>query len=56
MQFLVTHELHLITKVRKRMRHNLFDWSDKLLLHTRATTQTINDQLKNSCQIASPLT
>ena len=51
MQLLVTHGLHLITKLRKRMRHRLLDWSYKLLLHKRATTQTINDQLKNNCPI-----
>jgi len=43
MQLLVTLGLHLITKLRKRMRHRLLDWSDKLLLHIRATAQTIND-------------
>ncbi len=51
MQLLVTHGLHLITNLRKRMRHRLLDWSDKLLIDKRATTQTITDQLKTSCQI-----
>jgi hypothetical protein len=51
MQLLVTHGLHLLTKRRKRMRHRLLGWSDKLLIRKRATTQTINEQLKNSCPI-----
>jgi hypothetical protein len=46
-QLLVTHGLHLITKLRKQMRNRLLDWSDKLLLRKRAIIETINDQLKN---------
>jgi len=48
---LVTQGLHLITKLRKRMRNRLLDLSDKLLLRKRAIIETINDQLKNICQI-----
>jgi len=33
------------------MRNRLLDWSDKLLLSKRAIIETINDQLKNICQI-----
>lgn len=50
-QLLVTQGLHLITKLRKRMRNRLLDLSDKLLLRKRAIIETINDQLKNICQI-----
>lgn len=50
-QLLVTHGLHLITKLRKKMHNRLLDWSDKLLLRKRAIIETINDQLKNICQI-----
>jgi len=48
---LVTQGLHLITKLRKRMRNRLLDLSDKLLLRKRAIIETINDQLKNIGQI-----
>jgi hypothetical protein len=48
---LVTHGLHLITKLRKKMHNRLLEWSDKLLLRKRAIIETINDQLKNICQI-----
>jgi hypothetical protein len=44
---LVTHGLHLITKLRKKMHNRLLDWSDKLLLRKRAIIETITDQLKN---------
>jgi Transposase DDE domain len=43
--------LRLITKIRKNMRNMLVDLSDKLLLRKRALIETINDQLKNVCQI-----
>lgn len=43
--------LHLITKLRKWMRNRLLEMSDKLLLRKRAIIETINDQLKNICQI-----
>ena len=43
--------MRLITKLRKNMRHRLVDLGDKLLLRKRALIETINDQLKNICQI-----
>jgi len=48
---LVTHGLHLITKLRKKMHNRLLDWSDTLLLRKRAIIETITDQLKNSSHI-----
>jgi hypothetical protein len=48
---LVTQGLHLITKLRQKMRNRLLEMSDKLLLRKRAIIETINDQLKNICQI-----
>ena len=50
-QLLVTQGLRLITKLRKNMRNQLITLSDKLLLRKRAIIETINDQLKNVCQI-----
>jgi Transposase DDE domain len=43
--------LHLITKLRKNMRSRLLTMSDKRLLRKRAIIETIDDQLKNICQI-----
>ena len=48
-ELLVSQGLHLITKQRKKMQNRLLEMSDNLLLRKRAITQTINDQLKNSC-------
>lgn len=48
---LVTHGLHLITKLRKKMHNRLLGWSDKLYLRKRTIIETITDQLKNISQI-----
>lgn len=50
-QLLVTQGLRLITTLRKKMHNRLLLLSDKLLLRKRAIIETINDQLKNVCQI-----
>lgn len=46
-----TQGILLVTKVRKNMRERLLAYTDKLLLRKRALIETVNDQLKNVCQI-----
>ncbi len=43
--------VHLITKIRKNMKNNLMLMQEKILLRKRALIETVNDQLKNICQI-----
>ena len=43
--------LHLITKIRKNMKNRLLSVFDQMVLRKRALIETINDQLKNICQI-----
>ena len=50
-QLFTTSGLRLITKVRKNMRERLVTYADKLLLRKRALIESVNDQLKNVCQI-----
>jgi hypothetical protein len=50
-QQLFAQGLQLITKLRKNMKNQLMNLSDKLLLRKRAIIETINDQLKNISQI-----
>ncbi|HLZ21512.1 MAG TPA: IS982 family transposase [Ktedonobacterales bacterium] len=50
-QLFSTHGLVLITKLRKNMREQVLAASDKLLLRKRAIIESVNDQLKNICQI-----
>jgi hypothetical protein len=50
-QLFTTQGLQLIAKVRKNMRERLLAYADKLLLRKRALIESVNDQLKNVCQI-----
>jgi hypothetical protein len=43
--------IHLITKIKKNMKNSLMLLSDKIYLRKRAIIETVNDQLKNICQM-----
>jgi Transposase DDE domain len=43
--------VQLITKIKKNMKNKLMPMLDKILLRKRALSETVNDQLKNICQI-----
>lgn len=43
--------IHLITKIRKNMKNCLMHIQDKITLKKRALIETVNDELKNICQI-----
>lgn len=43
--------IHLITKIKKNMKNSLMHLHDKALLRKRALIETVNDELKNICQI-----
>jgi hypothetical protein len=43
--------IHLITKIRKNMKNALMHLHDKIVLRKRAIIETVNDLLKNGCQI-----
>lgn len=43
--------IQLITKIKKNMKNKLMLMEDKILLRKRAIIETINDHLKNVCQI-----
>lgn len=49
--FLYSQNIQLITKIKKNMRNKLMDLYDKLMLRKRAIIESINDVLKNICQI-----
>lgn len=44
-------DIHLITKLKKNMKNALMHIHDKVLLRKRAVIETVNDLLKNVCQI-----
>ncbi len=43
--------IQLITKVKKNMKNAFISYSDKILLCKRAIIESVNDELKNICQI-----
>lgn len=43
--------LHLITNIRNNMKNTLMELKDKILLRKRSVIETVNDELKNICQI-----
>jgi len=50
-EMLFVDGIHLITKIRSNMKNSLMSLEDKLLLRKRALIESINDELKNICQI-----
>ena len=48
---LFVDDIHLITKIKKNMKNSLMDLHDKLMLRKRSVIETVNDELKNVCQI-----
>lgn len=43
--------LHLITTLRNNMKNCLMELKDKIMLRKQSMIETINDELKNMCQI-----
>jgi hypothetical protein len=43
--------IHLVTKIKKNMKNALMHIYDKILLRKRAVIESVNDILKNQCQI-----
>lgn len=43
--------IELITSIRNNMKNSLMQMSDKILLRKRSVIETVNDELKNICQV-----
>lgn len=41
----------MITKIKKNMKNVFIPYADKILLRKRAVIESVNDELKNICQI-----
>lgn len=48
---LFTGGLHLVTGIRNKMKNSLMSMHDKIMLRKRSVIETVNDELKNICQI-----
>lgn len=43
--------LHLVTNIRNNMKNCLMELKDKIMLRKRSVIETVNDELKNMCQV-----
>ena len=43
--------IHLVTGIKSNMKNQLMGMREKILLRKRSVIETINDELKNICQI-----
>ena len=50
-RILFTDGIHLITGIRNNMKNSLMSLSDKIMLRKRSVIETVNDELKNICQL-----
>jgi hypothetical protein len=50
-EMLFVDDIHLVTKIKRNMKNSLMNLYDKILLRKRAVIETVNDELKNICQI-----
>jgi hypothetical protein len=50
-QILFINHIHLFTNIRNNMKNSLMTMADKILLRKRSVIETVNDELKNICQV-----
>jgi len=50
-ELLFTDGIHLVTPITKNMKNQLIEMNDKIMLRKRSIIETVNDELKNICQI-----
>jgi len=50
-EILFTGGLHLVTGIRNNMKNSLMTMNDKIMLRKRSVIETVNDELKNICQV-----
>lgn len=50
-ELLFVDGIQLITSIKKNMKNCLMQMSDKILLRKRSIIETVNDELKNICQV-----
>jgi len=50
-EMLFNNGIHLFTNIRRNMKNSLMTLQDKILLRKRSVIETVNDELKNICQV-----
>ena len=51
-ELLFSDGIHLVTGIKSNMKNRLMSFRDRILLRKRSVIETINDELKNICQVA----
>ena len=50
-EMLFNNGVHLVTGIRSNMKNRLMSLHDKIMLRKRSVIETINDELKNICEV-----
>ena len=50
-EMLFNDGIHLVTGIRSNMKNKLMNFYDKIMLRKRSVIETINDELKNICEV-----
>ena len=50
-EMLFVDDIHLVTKIKKNMKNSLMNLYDKIVLRKRVVVETVNEELKNTCNI-----
>jgi hypothetical protein len=50
-QILFVDGIHLMTNIKNNMKNSLMTMHDKIILRKRSVIETVNDELKNICQV-----
>jgi hypothetical protein len=50
-EMLLDNGIHLVTGIKSNMKNRLMSLRDRILLRKRSVIETINDELKNICQV-----
>lgn len=48
---LFVNDIHLITSIRNNIKNSLMTMNNKIMLRKRSVIETVNDELKNICQL-----
>ncbi len=53
-ELLFVDGIHPVTSIRNNRKNSLMTMADKILLRKRSVIETVNDELKNICQVEHP--
>ena len=51
-EMMFNNGVHLVTGIKNNMKNRLMNFYDRIMLRKRSIIETINDELKNICEVA----